>query len=169
MWEYETDHEELKVAILRAHVVPLGRDNLGELCGGALQIVCQTIVYGELRNCEEKDEDCWREEEIHLSDNPEHYSLNVCWDSSDTRSSLFDVTVAFTRVCLLPITSLAGLILAVTGRKRGEYRRLGYFNGPSERIWALFQKMASVLEEDLYVSYLEDDRYVDKHLVIEVV
>jgi hypothetical protein len=119
MWEYETDHEELKVAILRAHMVPLGRDNLGELCGGALQIACQTIVYGELRNCD-KNEDCWHEEEIHLSDNPENCSLNVCWDSSDTRSSLFDVTVAFTKVYLLPITSLAGLLLAATGRKRGQ-------------------------------------------------
>jgi hypothetical protein len=79
------------------------------------------------------------------------------------------VTVAFTRVYLLPVTSLAGLVLAATGRKRGQYRRLGYFNGPSERIRALFQKMASVLEEDLYVSYLEDDRYADKHLVIGVV
>lgn len=114
MWEYETDHEELKVAILRAQVVPLGRDNLGELCGGALQIVCQTIVYGELRNCEEKNENCCAKIEIHLSDNPEHYSLNVCWDGSDTRSSLFDVTVAFTRVYLLHITSLAGLVPAAT-------------------------------------------------------
>jgi hypothetical protein len=169
MWEYETDHEELKVAILGAHVVPLGRDNLGELCRGALKIVCQTIVYGASRNCEEKNEDCCREEEIHLSGDPEHYSLNVCWDNSDTRSSLFDVTVAFARVYLLHITSLAGLVLAATGRKRGLYGRLGYFNGPSERIRAFFQKMAPVLEEDLYVSYLEDDRYADKHLVIEIV
>jgi hypothetical protein len=78
MWEYETDHEELKIAILRAHVVPLGRDNLGELCGGALKLVCQIITYGALRNCEEKNEDCQHEEEIHLGDDPEHYSLYVC-------------------------------------------------------------------------------------------
>jgi hypothetical protein len=150
-------------------VVPSGRDNLGELCGGALQIVCQTIVYGELRNCEEKDEDCWREEEIHLSDNPEHYSLNVCWDSSDTRSSLFDVTVAFTRFYLLLITSLASLVLAATGRKGASIGDWDILTALRRESRHFFQKMTSVLEEDLYVSYLDDDRYVDKHLVIEVV
>lgn len=161
--KYETDHQHLKIHILEACIVPLGQDILGELREGVVKVVCETLLHGLLGYQNEEVTVCWNDEDIQIDDEPEHLNLWVCWDSKDMKRSLHSTTMTFPRIYLLPISSRASLVLARTRRKRGQYRRLGVCEAYSEVGEELFQKPTSMLEEDFYVSYLEDDKYPDKH------
>lgn len=72
---YENNHQNSKISILQAYVVPLGEDSLEELRGRLLQIVCETLIHGLITTCHEEVAVSWNHEQIKLDDDPEHYGV----------------------------------------------------------------------------------------------
>jgi hypothetical protein len=162
----EDDKDIPRIAhVLDVRVEGFGGDRLGELFGGNIKLICQTMLKV---NCKKNtDMRMLNADKIYLWGTHERVRTCYRFDSDDYYGR---------PVYLLSILDAKeGLLLEATGEVQGQYRRIGrvysYSNDESseEAFRSVISNPDNRAEDSAFAYYIDDERYPDEHWVINIV
>ncbi|CAG8959423.1 hypothetical protein HYFRA_00001321 [Hymenoscyphus fraxineus] len=146
---------ELLVKVRSMRVVPVGNDPLGQLTGGSLLLSCRNLLEAHVlplsfggsgspnRMTTFKFTTC----ELKID-------VRMYWDGPTNNDSTF-FFVPFYNGDIKVYNRLLGLAIVPTGISRGQYKRVGHYDVPTNKLRSSFEDIKQRAGEEAFVRYEE--------------